>query len=129
MLKAVIRPTYYGTKAFPLAPWKKRALGVERQGTRVGLKINTVNIKDLSLTGRSIFPIGTNGQNIEGVNQFVYLGNVVCADGRIDFDFIPRSNSVRSTFIVLSKIWKSRYFNRNIKLRFFRVNVLSWGST
>lgn len=83
------------------------ALGVERQATRDGLKINTVKIKDLSLTGRSIFPIGTNGQNVEGVNQFVYLGSVDSADGSIDFDIIRRSNSVRLTFVVFSKIWQS----------------------
>lgn len=52
-------------------------LNLKRETNKVGLKINSNNIKVLSLTGYPTLPTCINGQNSEGVDQLVYLRNVI----------------------------------------------------
>lgn len=59
---------------------RQMALDLET-GSRFGLKINTNKSNVLSLTAYCTLPICINWQDIEAVDRFVYLGNVVSADG------------------------------------------------
>lgn len=47
---------------------------------RKGLKINSIEIKDLSLTSHLLLPICSNGEYIKGVGQIAYLGRAASAD-------------------------------------------------
>lgn len=57
------------------------AVDLEKEAGRVELKININKTKDFSSTDHRTLPIFFIGQNIEGVDQFVYLGGMVSADG------------------------------------------------
>lgn len=45
---------------------------LKKETSRIGLKINTIKIKILSLRDLRILPGGINGQNIESVNLYIY---------------------------------------------------------
>lgn len=77
----------------------------------------------MSLTGDLTFPIYINGQDIESVNEFLYLGNARLAVTDIKLSATPIISSVR-TFLALIGIWKCRYLNTNIKLRLFHANIV-----
>lgn len=52
-------------------------LDLEKEASRVELKIKTNKNKAISLTGDCTLSICSNEQNIEDVNQFEYLESVV----------------------------------------------------
>lgn len=55
-------------------------LDLEKDAGAVGLKMNTRKGKVLNLTGQRTLPICIIERNIEGVDQFVYLGSFASAD-------------------------------------------------
>lgn len=61
------------------------ALDLKKDANRVELKINTNETKDLIITGR-ILTICSNGQNIEGFDQFVYPSGVISVDDVTEVD-------------------------------------------
>lgn len=71
------------------------SLDLEKKASSVGPKINIAKTKVYSPTGRSTLPICIIGQNIEDIDQFLYLGYVVSTDGSIELDIARRT---RSTF-------------------------------
>lgn len=65
-------------------------------------RINTTKTKVLFLKIHSTLHICINGQNIEGVDQFLYLGIVVSVDGGTELDIARRISNTRSFFAALS---------------------------
>lgn len=63
-----------------------QSLDLEREASKVGLKISTNKTKVLSLAGHRTLPICNTGWNIKVVEQFVYFGSVVSADGGTELD-------------------------------------------
>lgn len=57
--------------------------------------------KVLSLTGPRTFPICIIGQNVEGVDLFIYLGRFIFTDSDTELDV---TRGIRSASVVLSKI-------------------------
>ena len=47
----------------------------------MGLKINLEKTKAMRINARNLEKIVINGQDIENVNEFVYLGAKVCKEG------------------------------------------------
>ena len=96
----------------------------------MGIKINKEKTKAMMINARNQEKIISNGQYIEDVDVFVYLGAKVCKEGGGMRDLKNRSWKARGTFNKL-KIWISNNILRKTKLRLYKtlvVPVLLYGS-
>ena len=59
------------------------------------------------------------GQPLEKVKEFSYLGSVVDTLGGTDKDALTRFGKVRAVFIMLRKVWASKELSVRTKLRIF----------
>ena len=66
-----------------------------------------------------------DGQQLEDVKDFTYLGSVVDTLGGTDKDALTRIDKARAAFLMLRKVWSSRELSFWTKLRIFRSNVKS----
>jgi len=92
---------------------------------RVGLKINAQKTKMMRINQNSQepFTIGAQGR-IEDVEEFTYLGAIVCKDGGGMKDLKNRLSKARGAFIRLKKIWRSSNISRKTKLRLYKTLVV-----
>ena len=58
-----------------------------------------------------------DGEEIDEAEDFAYLGSNIRKDGGSDWD-IQWIGKVRTAFIILSPVWKSKTISRKTKLRF-----------
>ena len=80
---------------------------LEEESERVGLKINIDKPKLMKINPKSNDPIILRGQEIEGVNKFVYLGATITPEGGGMGDLKNRIARAHNTFNKLGKIWTS----------------------
>ena len=98
--------------------------------SQVGLLINRTKTKIFE-TLTSPNTITLNGNDIEKVNNFTYLGCYISNDGNITKEVKIRIAKTAAIFRKLNAIWKSNNISRNLKLKIFNSNVitsLSYGS-
>ena len=92
---------------------------------KVGMKIGIKKTKLMTI-GESPNPtIKIDGQEIETVDKFTYLGSIVDVNGGTDADVKSRINKARHAFAILKPIWKSRKITLRTKIRLFNTNVKS----
>ena len=87
--------------------------------------------KAMRINARNLEKIVINGQDIENVNEFVYLGAKVCNEGAGMKDLKNRLSKARGAFNKLKKVWNSNNILRRTKLRLYKilvVPVLLYGS-
>ena len=104
---------------------------LDEEARRVGLKINGEKTKTMRINARNQENIIINGQDIEDVEEFVYLGAKVCKEGGGMKDLKNRLSKARGAFNKLKKIWISNNISRKTKLRLYKtlvVPVLLYGS-
>ena len=70
-------------------------------------------------------PININGNNIEEVDNFIYLGATVSKEGGTDKEIRRRLGHTRVAYNKLHKIWSSSQLSRRTKLKIFKSNVIS----
>ena len=92
---------------------------------QVGLKINVGKTKLLRIGTKIPCKFVIEGEEIEEVKSFQYLGSVFTADGGADEDVENRLLKAKQAFAALRNIWRANQISRNVKLKFFRTNVLS----
>ena len=103
----------------------------------VGLKINIKKTKAMRINANNITPIIFNGNSIEEVEEFEYLGCLISKIGVMDIDVGNRINKARYAYYALNKIWGSTFLDRNLRIRIFKACVMSvllygcetWGGT
>lgn len=77
-------------------------------------------------------PIGLEGEALEEVESFTYLGSVVDKLGGTDADVKVQIGKARAAFLQLKKVWGSSELPRNTKIRIFNSlmkPVLMYGVT
>ena len=99
----------------------------------MGLKINEEKTKEMRISARNQEKIAINGQDIEDVDELVYLGAKVCKERGGMKDLKNRLSNARGAFNKLKKIWISKNILRKTKLRLYKtlklvVPVLLCGS-
>ena len=78
-----------------------------RISARVGLKINKKKTKILRLINTTYeIPVMLEGEGLEEVESFRYLGNTVDTRGWTDADVKTRINKARAAFHILRNVWK-----------------------
>ena len=75
--------------------------------------------------------IAVNGNNLEHVEEFVYLGGLISHDGRCEADIKRRIGLTYAVFSKLSNIWNCRKLALAIKMKVFKamvIPILMYGS-
>ena len=70
-------------------------------------------------------PVTINGNRIEEVNEFTYLGSKITTDADSEKEINTRIIKATQAFAMLKTIWKSTSIKLNTKLKIFRSNILS----
>ena len=94
-------------------------------GDCLGFKTSTSKTKEMRMNSKSREPITVREGVMEVVNDFIFLGSKMQADGDSEPDVKRRISKVSQAFSMLKNIWKSKKLSRNTKIRIFRSNVVS----
>ena len=104
---------------------------IRESSKRFGLKINTQKTKTMSIgKHHETIKVTINGEDVEQVEEFTYLGGVVTEDGRSTKDIKRRIGLASAAFGQLTKMWKSD-ISLKIKLKLYEtlvVPVLMYGA-
>ena len=93
---------------------------------KLGLIINTAKTKVMvSAMTKELASITVNGQILEQVSSFVYLGVVFRDDSDCSKDIRKRLAMGRTAMQSSSKIWKSKHVSRPTKIRLLKALVWS----
>ena len=65
------------------------------------------------------------GEGLEEVELFRYLGSIVETRGGTEADVNTRISKARAAFHILRNVWKSRVIGKTTKIRLFNANVKS----
>jgi hypothetical protein len=105
---------------------------VSQQGERLGLVINSGKTKVMAIDKEEPdIKITVNGNDLEQVKEFVYLGGTITHDGRCEADIKRRIGLTYSVFNKLANIWNCRKLALEIRVKVFEtmvVPVLMYGS-
>jgi len=69
--------------------------------------------------------VQVDGEELEDVSKFVYLGGMVTQEGGSDEDINSRLEKARAAFSKLRNIWKSSQLKLKTKLKIFKSNVVA----
>ncbi|CAH8500376.1 unnamed protein product [Schistosoma intercalatum] len=89
----------------------------------VGLNIHKGKSKILKYNTENINPIILDGEALEDVESFTYLGSIIDEQGGPDVGVNVKIGKARAASIQLKNIWNSKQLSVNIKVRFFNTNV------
>ncbi|VDO56500.1 unnamed protein product [Schistosoma margrebowiei] len=64
-----------------------------------------------------------DGEDLEDVKTFTYLGSIIDEHGGSDADVKARICKAREVYLQLKNIWSSKQLSTNIKVRIFNTNV------
>ncbi|VDP54869.1 unnamed protein product [Schistosoma margrebowiei] len=89
----------------------------------VGLSIHKGKTKVLIHNTESSNPITLDGETLEDVSSFTYLGSIIDEQGGSDAEIKARIGKARVVFLQLKDICNSKELSTNIKVRIFNTNV------
>ena len=98
---------------------------LSQEASKTGLKINKDKTEIMKINVKQPTPITLEGEPLEEVEQFTYLGSIVSKSGGTDEDIQARINKARHAFAMLRPVWKSTSLSKRNKLRIFNSNVKS----
>ncbi|VDP43985.1 unnamed protein product [Schistosoma mattheei] len=81
----------------------------------VGLKIRKGKTKVLKFKTKNSSPITLDGETLEDVESFTYLGSIIDEQGGSDADVKARIGKARAVFLRLKNTWNSKQLSTNIK--------------
>ena len=89
----------------------------------MGLNIHKGKSKILKVNATSTSPIMLEGEALEEVESFVYLGSMVDKQGGTDADVKIRIGKARAAFQQLKNVWVSNNLGSKLKVRIFNTMV------
>ena len=102
-----------------------KTTAVKEWAEKAGLKININKTKSMRLNAKIEREIKIDGQELEEVDQFTYLGSKVTNEGGASEDIKARLQKARGAFLSLSQVWKSSLYSVKTKVRIYNSNVRS----
>ena len=88
-------------------------------------RLTSLKWKSSRFNATSEKKIIVNGEELEDIDSFVYLGAKVSAAGGADDDITSRLCKARAVFGKLSGVWKSSILSKSTKIRTFKWNVIA----
>ncbi|VDO66079.1 unnamed protein product [Schistosoma margrebowiei] len=85
--------------------------------------IHNGKTKVLKFKAENSNPITLDGETLEDVESFIYLGSIIDEQGGSDADVKARIGKARVSFLQLWIIWNSKQLSTNIKMKIFNTNV------
>ena len=73
--------------------------------------------------GTTMLKIVCNGEVLEQVNSFRYLGAIITSTGDCSVEIRSRLGSARSAITSLNSMWKDRALSKELKARLMRLPV------
>ena len=98
---------------------------LEETARKIGLKVNAKKTKVMRINNKAEEEVHLQGQDLEDVDDFTYLGSVVSKDGGADKDIKQRLGKARQAFNMLRPIWKASTYSKRTKIKIFKSNVKS----
>ena len=91
---------------------------------RVGLNISKTKTRVLKMNCKNNNPIKfQDGETIQEVSEFEYLGATMSNDEGADKDMQKRLSKAKSSFTWLKKIWGSKQYNKRTKIKLYNTLV------
>ena len=100
---------------------KDKTTDLARISAWVGLKINKNKTKILRFNTTCGRPIMLEGEGLEEVESFTYLGSIVDTRGGTAADLKTIISKARAVFHILINVWKSRVIGKTTKIRLFNI--------
>ena len=91
----------------------------------VGLRISIKKTKVMSINVKHPKNIVVDGNNLDHVHQFTYLGSTLTDENNVDKEVNIRIGRATATFKSLNKIWSSTVYSLTTKTRIYNSIVLS----
>ena len=91
----------------------------------IGLKINRNKTKVIRILTANNNEISVDGEPLEDVSSFTYLGSTINKEGGVEEDVKKRIQKARHAFVGLDKIWKNKNIMERTKIKIFNSNVKS----
>ena len=99
---------------------------LNRNGKGTGLKISTKKTKVMRIKVNTNNAVVIDGQEVEDVDSFYYLGARITEHGGTEDDIKNRlGKKATGAFNKLAKIWRSGQLSKNTKIRNFKSNVIA----
>jgi len=92
---------------------------------KTGLRISKSKTKVMRVNIRKADKLELDGEAIDEVENFTYLGSNIGKDGGSVRDIQVRIGKARTAFAILTPVWRSKVISRKTKLRIFNTNVRS----
>ncbi|XP_070206237.1 uncharacterized protein [Littorina saxatilis] len=97
---------------------------VANNSARFGLNIHKGKSKVLRTNATAnTTPITLDGEALQEVDNFTYLGSIVDKQGGTDVDVRVRIGKARAAFLQLKNVWASADLSINTKLRIFNTTM------
>ncbi|VDO53581.1 unnamed protein product [Schistosoma margrebowiei] len=102
---------------------QEKTNSVAAASAALGLNIHKHKSKILRYNTACTNPITTDGEDLEDVKAFTYLGSIIDGQGGSDADVKARIGKARAAYLQLRNIWNSKQLSTNTKVRIFNTNV------
>ncbi|VDP58117.1 unnamed protein product [Schistosoma margrebowiei] len=79
--------------------------------------------KVLQFKAENSNPITVDGETLEDVESFTYMGSIIDEQGGSNADVKSRIAKARTAFLQLKNIWDPKQLSTNIIIRIFNTNV------
>ncbi|VDP19979.1 unnamed protein product [Schistosoma margrebowiei] len=89
----------------------------------VGLNIHKRKRKILRYNTACTNQTKIDGEDLEDVKTFTYLGSIIDGHGGSDAEVKARIGKSRTAYLQLKNIWNSKQLSTNTKVRIFNTNV------
>ena len=98
---------------------------IKEYGDQTGLRINIGKTKSMSINANNNAAFSIDGEEIEEVDSFTYLGSEVSKGGGAAEDIRRRTGKACAAFYRLSKVWKNSNIFTKTKVKILMSNVVS----
>ena len=98
---------------------------IATNSARLGLNIHRGKSKVMRVNSANTAPIMLEGEALEEVEEFTYLGSIVNKQGGTDADVRVRIGKARVAYLQLKNIWSAKDLAITTKIKIFNSNVKS----
>ncbi|VDP38566.1 unnamed protein product [Schistosoma mattheei] len=87
---------------------QEKTTSVAAASAEVGLNIHKGKSRILRYNTECTYPITIDGEDLEDVKTFAYLGSIIDEQGGFDADVKARIGKARAAYLQLRNIWNSK---------------------